>query len=288
MGRDQSLIVTNSRTCFYEVFEELCLCCGNPIYAHVDSDSPYVFTSSTYVPYEMSTVTDEDLSPTSSLAITTSNVSLSDMTSDSNRDLGDNWSDSATFFYNGDVFTTQKGAELLSKIEVPGENIYSEEPEYKFTLNPEGLSNIREYNDSHTYGVTYEDLVSIGRYAVNPYYNDTFLECGKDGDVTGCSWEVEMTTDEEYYPQNRIINFTHYGSNFLMTELKDMRGITFSGKYSDYSAVGMDENCYVRGEQTPGGSEVLSSLDSKADSCRWVDYIQYDGEVQRYFRLSYK
>ena len=288
MGRDQSLIVMNSRTCFYEVFEELCLCCGNPIYAHVDSDAPYVFTSSTSIPYEMSNPPTDERPPTSSLAITTSNVSLSDMTSDNNRELGDNWTDSATFFYNGDVFTTQKGAELLSKIEVPGENIYSDEPEYKFTLNPEGLSNIREYNDSHTYGVTYEDLVSIGRYAVNPYYDDTFLECGIDGEVTDCSWEVEMTTDEEYYPQNRIINFTHYGSNFLMSEIKDMRGITFSGKYSDYGEVGMDESCYVLGENVPGGGNVESALDNRAESCRWVDYLEYDNNVKRYFRLSYK
>ena len=289
MGRDQSLIVLNSRTCFYEVFEELCMCCGNPINAHVDSESPYIFASRDEVEYEMSNEDPGDIT-TSTLAITTSNVSLSDITSDTDRQLGDNWSEKSTFFFNGeDSFTTRKGADLLTKLESVGDNVYSEEPEYKFTLNPEGLSHIREYNDSHTYGVTYEDLISIGRYAMNPFYDETFLECD---DITNsdCRWEVAITTDDDYYPQNRIINFTHFGSNFLMNELKGIKGVTFSGKYSDYSSIGMNESCYVL--QTDS-ADITTELNKLSETCRWVDYVQKgtkeDGTtVDRYFRLSFK
>jgi len=289
MGRDQSLIVLNTRTCFYEVFEELCMCCGNPINAHVDSESPYIFASRDEVEYEMSNEDPGDIT-TSTLAITTSNVSLSDITSDTDRQLGDNWSEKSTFFFNGeDSFTTRKGADLLTKLESVGDNVYSEEPEYKFTLNPEGLSHIREYNDSHTYGVTYEDLISIGRYAMNPFYDETFLECD---DITNsdCRWEVAITTDDDYYPQNRIINFTHFGSNFLMNELKGIKGVTFSGKYSDYSSIGMNESCYVL--QTDS-VDITTELNKLSETCRWVDYVQKgtkeDGTtVDRYFRLSFK
>jgi hypothetical protein len=50
------------------------------------------------------------------------------MRSDNDRDLGNNWSDSSTFAFNGSTFTTEKGSELLREIDQTGqgENIYSE------------------------------------------------------------------------------------------------------------------------------------------------------------------
>ena len=154
MGSDQSLISTNNRTCFYEVFEEICLCCGNPINTHVtgptgitDTDS-WVTTNTPYTP-SRTDYDPNDLRGT--LSFHTSTVSLSDMNSDSERELGNNWGEKSLFTFNGESFSTEKGSELLKEIEQngQGENIYSETPEYSYTLRPSGLKKIREYNDDH-------------------------------------------------------------------------------------------------------------------------------------------
>ena len=288
MGTDQSLVAINERVCFYEVFEELCLCCGNPINAHTMSDAPYEFVNSTASEYEMS-YTDNTLVPSATIAINTSNISLSDMQSDSNRDLGDNWGEHSLFFYDGNDFYTNKGAELLKEIQAEGrgENIYSETPEYRFVINPQGMSELRKYNDDHGYGLDFFNLVSTGRYAIMPYDGETFLACN---DLSGCEWEIPASTDEDNYPQNRIINFTHFESRFLSEELSKSKydnKINFTGRYSDYS-IGIKPECYVTEND-------VSTMHTLAESCRWVDYIQpmehtdASGNTDTYYyRLAYK
>ena len=288
MGTDQSLVAINERVCFYEVFEELCLCCGNPINAHTMSDAPYEFVNSTASEYAMS-YTDNTLVPSATIAINTSNISLSDMQSDSNRDLGDNWGEQSLFFYDGNDFYTNKGAELLKEIQAEGrgENIYSETPEYRFVINPQGMSEIRKYNDDHRYGINYKYTTSTGRYAIMPFDGETYLSCTN---LSNCEWEIPGTTDEDNYPQNRIINFTHFKSKFLEEELKEPKyanKVNFTGRYSDYG-IGMHPDCYVT-------SNDVSTMHTKAESCRWVDYLQpmehtdVDGNTNTYYyRLAYK
>ncbi len=300
MGNDQSLIAMNSRSCFYEVYEALCLCCGNEITTHIDEElTELIRAEYSYIP---SDPPDENKPPTSYLAINTSTISLSDLQNDVNRTMGNNWSDESEFFYNGDVFTTKKGEDLLKYIENTSraENAYSAEPEYSFSLTPAGLVKIREYNDSHKYGIDYYDLGSTGRFAITPYQPTNYLEC-EIGSLGSCKWEVEETTDSEDFPQNRIINFTHYESLFLKDEITQMDGVSFSGKYSDYENVKMKTDCYVFiGED--GSASIDSQLATKAETCRWVDYVlvakpktDEDGnaytrnaDVERYFRLAYK
>ncbi|MBR4693182.1 MAG: hypothetical protein IKP07_00060 [Bacilli bacterium] len=289
MGTDQSLVAINERVCFYEVFEELCLCCGNPINAHTMSDAPYEFVNNSRTEYVMS-LTNNPLVPSATIAINTSNISLSDMQSDSNRDLGENWSEESLFFYDGEDFYTNKGAELLKEIqsEGRGENIYSETPEYRFVINPQGMSEIRKYNDDHGYGLDYYTLSSTGRYAIMPYDGETFLACN---DLSGCEWEIPASLDEDNYPQNRIINFTHFKSDFLEKELKESKyanKVNFTGINSNYDTVIMRTDCYVTEND-------VSTIHDKAESCRWVDYIQpmehtdASGNTNTYYyRLAYK
>ena len=282
MGSDQSLISTNNRTCFYEVFEEICLCCGNPITSHVgstgivDSDE-WVEEHTDYIPSSQ----DPNDSLSATLAFNTSTVSLSDMDSDSERELGNNWGSDSMFFYNGETFTTDKGAELLKEIDSDGQgdNIYSEVPEYSYTLTPSNLASIREYNDTNGYELNHDKLTSVARYSMVPYDPTDFSECDT---LAGCRFDVPKTNDENDLRENRLISFQHYTSDFLNDYLVNVAGATVN--YSIYAGVpvSMDENCYVTKGFTP------QEMDDKQSSCRWVDYIQYDSDAKRYFRLSFK
>ena len=297
MGNDQSLVAINARTCFYEVYEEICLCCGNTINSHVDN---YEDIQNFIDEHGFYTLSKRDTEPVSSvITVTTSTISLSDINSDSDRELGSNWGENSTFFYNGDTFTTSKGAELLKAIQSDGkgENIYQEVPEYKFTINPTGMAEIRSYNDNHGYQVDFGTrnqyvkdsyngslTIPIGKYAMTPFDPSTYLGCDTD---VGCSWEIPLDINDDNYPLNRIINFSHYESYFLSKILIGYKGVQFTGKYSDYS-IGMSEDCYVLHKETTGFE--TSDLYSKADRCRWVDYVTYEqyGDEIVPFRLSFK
>ena len=99
-----------------------------------------------------------------------------------------------------------------------------------------------------------------------------------------------VSLDEDNYPQNRIINFTHFESRFLSEELSKSKyenKINFTGVYSDYS-ISIKPDCYVTEND-------VSTIHAKAESCRWVDYIQpmehtdASGNTDTYFyRLAYK
>ena len=286
MGNDQSLIAVNSRTCFYEVFEEICLCCGNPITTHTDDFDELVALMGSYYVFSKE---EEPQSPT--LTITSSTVSLSDIDSDKNRTLGANWSDASTFFYNGETFTTSKGAELLKEIQAEGkgENIYKEEPEYEFIINPTGMQEIRQWNDQHGYQINFNANNTEGtivepesRYAMVAYDRTTYVGCTSIN-TSQCTWDVPATTDEDDFPQNRIINFTHFKSKFLSEEISKKSGITYQGLYSDNS-IGMSETCYV-------DKTTVNQIDTLKQTCRWVDYLET--ATNRYgetgiFRLAFK
>ncbi len=285
MGSDQSLISTNNRTCFYEVYEEICLCCGNPINAHysnagiVDTDE-WVESNTPYTP------SDKDFDSDylkSTLAFTTSTVSLSDMKSDSDRKLGNNWGTDSKFFYSGEEFTTNKGAELLREItsvdEGQGDNIYSETPEYSYTLTPSGLASIRDYNDKVGYELNHNNLKNVAKYSMVPYDLSNYTECNT---ISGCGWEIPSTTDETDYRNNHLITIQHYSSKFLSDTIAGYGGVTVNDSLYGANSVTMREDCYV----TEGFT--ASQMDELQKNCRWVDYIQHDEDSNRYFRLAFK
>ena len=287
MGSDQSLISTNNRTCFYEVFEEICLCCGNPINSHVHDSTGIADPdewAETYTPYVPSSKDYDPDNVKSTLAFNTSTVSLSDMKSDSDRDLGNNWSDNSLFMYDGNDFSTNKGAELLREIDSAGQgdNIYSETPEYSYSITPSGMALIREYNDTHGYEINHNNLTSVSRYSITPYDPDDYSECS-DSSLSGCKWDVPKTNDEEDYRENRLISFQHYSSNFLNDFIPNNgTGITVKSSLYGDAPLTMSEECYVREGFT------AEEMDDKQQTCRWVDYVQFDKDSGRYFRLSFK
>ena len=123
----------------------------------------------------------------------------------------------------------------------------------------------------------------MGRYSIMPFDADTFLSCTN---LNNCEWDIPGTTDPDNYPQNRLINFTHFESRFLSEELKKTqysKNINFTGKYSDY-AIGMKPECYVEQDD-------VSSVFAMSEKCRWVDYLYKEKDDQGdtyYYRLSFK
>ena len=248
MGHENSVIESNTRTCFYEVFEELCLCCGDEINTIVYDD-----------------VTDKDLIeqlmgthnyPTSNpekikdntagtLGFSPSSVNLSDLFS-SGRDVPSNWGDSSKFIYGGEYdLTTKKGADLLNALQDEGEAVYTEEPEYSYVLTPSTLQNIIQENKSRGYEVNYNELKAYGRTPI-----DEQLRGHADNDAMN----------------KNVINFQHYGSLFLEslqnnTDVASPRNLT---RLHDMDL----NNCYVTSGFT------AEQIKEKKKSCRWIDYVE--------------
>lgn len=265
MGDETSLIQLNTRTCFYEVYEELCLCCGSEINSYVENSNTvndYIETHPDihYNPSDSDKMTIND---NGVISFATSSVNLGDLDSDSNKLLGNNWGTSK-FLYSGNLYDTTKGGELLKAIQSEGENVYVDNVEYSYHLTPSTITAIREYNDQYGYEVNYNNLKVYGSYAVRSL-------C--DGSLDGSSscWEVDG--DDEY------ISFQHYGSTFLEEFMKE-QGAVYTGTLTDKN---VNSTCYVTSSDL-GNHNVID--DKVKNGCRWVDYIQEaDG---KYFRLAFK
>ena len=260
MGTDRSLIQNNKRTCFYEVYEELCLCCGDKINTHVDDDDYLVdeFISSMYDPYSPSSP--DNMPGDASLSIATSSVSLSNVTSEgSGRGVAKNLTPNSPFVYNGvNGLTTNKGEELVKEIETKGEKIYSAEPEYSYYLTPSTLSAIREYNDDHGYEINYNELKVYGKNSIAPMNS-----CASN--VSSCEWDlVTSSLDEE--DKDKVINFQHYGSLFLEEYMEEYASdSTITRRKSS------DNICHVEEGFDSGSLDLSSATYSK---CRWIDFIE--------------
>ena len=265
MGDEASLIKLNTRTCFYEVYEELCLCCGSTISTYVENSgtvNDYIEAHKDKVTYKPSDSDSMNINENGVISFATSTVNLGDLNSDSDRVLGNNWGDSQ-FLYSGDLYQTSKGGELLQAIQSQGENVYADEPEYSYYLTPSTLSAIRDYNDQYGYEVNYNNLRVYGSYAIRSL-------CDNDSASNDC-WEVGP--DDEY------ISFQHYGSSFLEDYMPEL-GAAYSGLLTENEVNG---SCFVMA----GEADNMEKIQEKVDSgCRWVDYVQEaDG---KYFRLAFK
>ncbi len=289
MGFNQSIIKMNTRTCFYEVFEEVCLCCGDELNVHYDSEDYVVeeFLGSYSGPYNFDqSLLDEIISGADgTISIATSSVSLGNVFPNSTGGAGGagssglasgNWSDDSPFLYNGNNdLTTSKGAHLLQEIESKGESIYNNTdeggvlnaPEYSFYLTPSTLTSIREYNDKNGYEVNYNNMKVYGRYTIS----------SDSSDVGDPNWGEGMSDAE----LDEHITFVHFGSLFLEDF---MEPYTFDDSISKFQDE--DSNvCTIEGNPNNFKGKELNKL-VREKNCRWVDYIETGNGTK--YRLAFK
>ena len=278
MGDDTAIIANNNRTCFYEVFEELCLCCGDKINTYVYNDPDendlikQVMAASGYGESNTDKIEENE---GGTLAFATTTVNLSDVDVDeSARPVATNWSNSSPFTYGGEYnLTTSKGDQLKNAIESQGETIYSSSSaaggaEYAYYLTPTTLTKIREYNDEHGYELNYNNLKVYGRYSIALLSSS----CSNLTDNNCWKTDVSKMNDE-------VINFQHYGSVFLEDLAKDSNIV----KSNTLAKEGNDKVCVV-----VDGQFDASTINSLVKSgCRWIDYVENLGDNSGKGETSY-
>lgn len=267
MGKgEQSIITNNIRTCVYEVYEEVCLCCGYKV--EPDEIVEQVAKGHGDYSYIMSNPDEAGGDTRGNITFYTNSVSLSDL--DLGRDsntTGTNWSQNSPFMYNGDEMTTDKGYLLKDNIEATGENIYSRDPEYAYYLTPDTLKQIRSYNDANGYDLNLDKLI---------VYDVSKIEC----DGNSC---------EEGNPET--INFQHYGSKFLIGKIDGPIDLKSYGTIGNsYTNV-----CLVEDTSLTPTFDMAGHMEK--GKCRWVDFVEtgqrYRNPTTRqesntWFRLSFK
>ena len=298
MGDAEALIPQNQRTCFYEVVENICLCCGDPIVSYTSVDIPTAekFVEDTGYNYKFN----KDIDTTKAkgvLGFTPSTVALSDLDGATNRPLGNNWTGEGSFYYAGNKLTTNKGLVALKEIEELGEKVYlnTEDsgtggvaPEYSFELRPSTLAAIRNYNDMYGYEVNFDNLKVYGRSSILPF--------GACSNPNSCKWFASAGNDKEIEQMNNgVANFGHYGSLFL-ENFDSLLGATNAASTSNLSNPSKDlEVCAI--VKNSDANAAKNALRSKIDSgkCRWIDYIEiadvddiWLGDKTQYFRLAFK
>ena len=279
MGTTKSIIKDNTRSCFYEVFEEVCLCCGyklepgDVVNEYLAANGTTVNTATGVLPgltINGSDTSKIEGSHSGTLSFYSNSVSLGDL--DLGRtDSATNWSEDQLFMYNGNSsLTTNKGSQLKALIEQKGETIYTSKPEYAYYLTPDALKEIRHYNDAVGYELNYNNLKNYGSNAV---------ACS----TTSCS---DSIYDSEGEPK---VIFQHYGSKFLAGEVAQSIKINnFSyGAIKDAN----DRICII-------GAGSLYNMANMIENqkCRWIDYVQTGnsytdpatGETPAAFRLAFK
>ena len=298
MGDENAIIANNNRTCFYEVFEELCLCCGDKINTYVYNDpdeNDLIKQVMSQSGYKESNTDKIEENEGGTLSFATSSVNLSDIAGDSSRPIATNWSNNSPFTYGGEYnLSTSKGEQLKNAIESQGETIYTPSygngAEYSYYLTPSTLTKIREYNDAHGYELNFNNLKVYGRYSIA-----ALSSCS---DITSDScWKTsdDLMNDE-------VINFQHYGSVFLEELAKDSNIVTSSTLAKE----GNDKVCVVVDKKFKAAD--INKL-VKEEHCRWIDFVEdlsdnsgrgetiytypyseytSSPETVRYFRLAFK
>ena len=288
MGTETSVLKMNNRSCFYEVYEAICKCCGDPI----DSEAFMLSGTSTsdYINKNKVSFKESDydvISSKSTLGFFDSTISLNDLNSDSDRDLADNWKVN-DYYVDGHKHSTSKGGELAIDIQNVGENAYNFEPEYSFTLTPNALTEIKSYNEDNGYEVNVNNITAYGVYTISP-----INECANNANT--CDWGNPK--DESFLRSNEYITFVHYGSKFLegkigsgTVNMKDYWNDNMKLLNSDKacSIIGTD---YAKFVQSSNGSKSVL-YDMVQSGCRWIDYVDVDTDINtgntQYYRLAFK
>lgn len=293
MGGNNPVVGNNTRTCFYEVLENICLCCADVIDTEVVSNVSKLSTSkalsaagSSYKVSSYKGVTKKEKdAEVGQLGFYNNTVSLADFTGGSNRDVGSNWRGETKYLVEGNVEVTNKGAVLKNYIESKGENVYNDDPEYSYTLNPAAMSAIRTYNETNGYQVRATTLTTYG----------PLLITSKDMN----NWKVPSSDLE-----NKV-SFNHYGSRFLEVNLKNYKnGTVLSDKtglcyvyvpYINEDKVKQTEN-KLKSQvniniKSLKGAQYYNSNGNKINnlsSCRWIDYVSETSKKGYYSRLAFK
>ncbi len=267
MGTQKSIIQNNTRTCFYEVFEEVCLCCGYKI-----EPGDLVISSGfgDKFGYKGSDPSKAGGNTSGTISYYTNTVALGDIGLGRDGTLGANWSQNSPFMYNGDDnLKTDKGHNLKINIENTGENIYAKQPEYAYFLTPDSLRVIRSYNDVVGYDL---DMDKLKVYESNAIVCDG-ATCSEGGPET--------------------ISFQHYGSKLLVGELDE-----FNADLKPYGAIknSYTNVCLIDEDNYSSTYDIMGSL-MEPEQCRWVDYLEKDNiyynpttktSSNTYFRLAFK
>ena len=240
-------------TCFYEVMEHICLCCGYPITTTVTFPSQ-VDTEGTVsgAPGVESYPKSDETTPSYSgtLGFYNSIVSLHDLDGYAGGDkLATNWQKGDEFYAYGNTYTTDKGGELAEAVVKVGENIYDRTPEYSYVLTPSAIKEIRTYNEKYGYEINVNNLIV---YGITPIASN-----GGTGDAGA--------TNEDGYPIDR---FVHYGSAFLESEISE---------YETDSSVNYlpsrRDVCTISAGSVNTGDGTIDIMSGSYSKCRWVDYV---------------
>lgn len=268
-----SLIAVNKHACFYEVYEDICRCCGDPMlwttYESSKTTETGRFLDEENFDYVMSLDSyDPNTVFNSHLGYVNSTVSLYDLDGTSNGALPGNWGTSDKFTYQSEVYTTGKGQYLANEIIKKGETIYTtggNNPEYSYTLNPSAISLIREYNGSHKYGYSTNDLIAYG--------------------ITKKKTPLDFAITDINGKENSVNTFSHYGSRFLEEYMSDYITAEFAASVlTTRKNQGASTVCFVE-EGADAASKAYALVQTQ--KCRWVDYVETTDSGKK-VRLAFK
>ncbi|MGN0966140.1 MAG: hypothetical protein ACI4OP_00890 [Candidatus Coprovivens sp.] len=268
-----SLVAVNKHACFYEVYEDICRCCGDPIlwttYESSKYDDTNDFLNENGYNYNMSNTSYDPSKPLSShLGYLNSSISLYDVAG-SDGALAGNWSSTDLFTYQSAVYETGKGEILANEIMEKGETVYdtaSNKPEYSYTLNANAIALIKEYNSGHSYGYSTSDLIAYG----------------VSNKKTAINANISVINSNDL---NDVNTFSHYGSKFLEEYM------------TSYVTEDFKQDVLTR--RTTQGSATVCSVEAGPDAarqafsmiqnnnCRWVDYIETTNDGNK-VRLAFK
>lgn len=293
MGGTNPVAGNNTRTCFYEVLENICLCCADVIDTEVVSNVSKLSTSkalsaagSSYKVSSYKGVSEDDKkNVVGQLGFYNNTVSLADFTGGSNRDVGSNWRGKTKYLVEGNVEVTNKGAVLKNYIESKGENVYNDDPEYSYTLNPAAMSAIRTYNETNGYQVRATTLTTYGPLLIT------------SNNIK--NWKVTNDNIE-----NKV-SFNHYGSRFLEVNLKNYKNGTVLSDKTGLCYVYVPNINEATVKQTENKLKSQVNIDIKSlkgaqyynsngnkisnlSSCRWIDYVSETSKAGYYSRLAFK
>ncbi len=105
----------------------------------------------------------------------------SNVTEEQRRDIGFNWTSKATILSQKNSEYKINPEELKESIEANADSIYSEEPDYEFTLTPSDLSTIRRYNNKYNYTEWLGETSSIN--GVMSYQSNLFRIVGEEPNI---------------------------------------------------------------------------------------------------------